>query len=71
MVEVRDYAAKPNDTLLLKIVGLTSLIGRVCWQERSMIGFEFKNRLHSSVVSYLGFPEDGPDPECMADRKVA
>ena len=71
MLEVARGNASSGDIVLLKILGLTSLIGRVCWKERSMVGFEFKTRLHPSIIRYLGFPDDGPDFEDMQPQRVA
>jgi len=58
MIEVKGAEASPGDTGLLRFLGLTSMMGRVSWRQRTMIGFEFKNSLHPSVVEYLGFHSD-------------
>lgn len=55
-----------GDLVMLKIVGLTSLLGKVRWVDKGKVGFAFKSELHPSVVKYLGFDPDGDLREVAA-----
>ncbi|WP_284126003.1 PilZ domain-containing protein [Parerythrobacter aestuarii] len=64
-----DIMARTGDIVLLKIEGVTSLVGHVIWQKGELVGFEFNTPLHPAVVSYLGFEKHGVEkPDTVAEE---